>query len=151
MRKVKRNNLAVSEVLDTVLLLGIAIALFSVLSYIVLSYPIEPSAPKSNIIGFVDGNEIIIQHNGGEKLDIGTKIMVTINNTGSYLFTPNTDMLLTNEQKSNGYWNIGETIMINTTNNPVFNQDITNSQVDITIVDVISNSVIMSGTLKGVL
>ena len=48
MKKMKKANEAVSDVLGTILLLGITISLFSVLSVVVLSYPFNPNPPSVN-------------------------------------------------------------------------------------------------------
>ncbi len=148
MGKLKRNNRAVSEVLDTILLLGIAISLFSVLSFIVLSYPFEPSTPDVSIISYVDENDIIIQHRGGENLGLDTTIGVTINTTDSYSFKIDDVLDLNSEIRSNNYFNIGETIIINSTTNTVLNQDIKKSQIDLIMIDINSNSVLFIGTLR---
>lgn len=147
MRKVKRNNLAVSETLDTILLLGIAVALFSVLSFIVLTYPFEPSTPSVNIVGFVDGNDIILEHRGGEDLGLDTRIMVTINDSDNYVFAVSDNYILGNESKSNTVWNIGENIIINATRD-LPSLDLSSSKVDLTVVDMNANSVILTGVIK---
>jgi len=148
-RKIKQKTSAVSEVLDTILLLGIAVSLFSVVSIVVLSYPFNPSPPSANIVGFVDGNNIILEHRGGEDLDLDTKIMVTIDDdySNSYVLTINDRYILGNESKNNNYWNIGENIIINATND-LPNLDLFGSKVDVTVVDMNTNSVILTGVLK---
>lgn len=146
--KKEKTNPGVSDVLGTILLLGMAVALFSVLSAVVLSYPFHPSTPEVNIIGFIDGNNIILEHLGGENLGLDTRIIVTINNTDSYQFNVNDDSILDDNLKNDGYWNIGENVVINATDNPVFNRDIKTSKVDVTVVDVMSNSVVLMGTLQ---
>lgn len=138
MGKVKRNNLAVSEVLDTVLLLGIAVALFSVLSFIVLTYPFEPSTPSVNIVGYIDGDDIVLEHLGGESLDLDTRVLITI---GIDKVTFNARDLLDDEFEDDNLWGLGE--ILNYTSN-----DIPGKQVTITVVDINSNSVVMMGTLQ---
>jgi hypothetical protein len=147
-RKIKQKNSAVSEVLDTILLLGIAVALFSVLSIVVLSYPFNPSTPKANIIGFVEGNNIILEHRGGEELGLDTKIIVTINNSDIYSLNVSDGNILGTKSKNNNVWNIGENIIINATNDLSISVDLSVSKVDVTIVDIKTNSVIFTGTLK---
>jgi len=51
MTKNRRSNHAVSEVLSVALLLGITIALFGFLNYIVFSFSFEQSAPSVNLVG----------------------------------------------------------------------------------------------------
>ena len=54
MTKKSRSNQAVSEVLDIVLLLGMTIALFAFLNYIVFSYSFDESSPSVSLIGSID-------------------------------------------------------------------------------------------------
>lgn len=139
MRKVKRNNLAVNEVLDTILLIGIAVALFSVLSFIVLTYPFEPSTPSVNIVGFVDGNDIVLEHRGGESLDLDTEVLITVG--GEKLAQNKVRDFLDDNFEDDGLWGLGE--ILNYTSDAI-----DGNQVTVTIVDTKSNSVVMMGTLQ---
>jgi hypothetical protein len=137
-RKIKQKNSAVSEVLDTILLLGIAVALFSVLSIVVLSFPFEPSTPSVNIVGFVNGNDIVLEHRGGEDLGLDTAVFITV---GGEKIQKTVGDLLRDEFKDNNVWNIGEILDFSSSNIP-------GNQVTVTIVDTKSNSVVMMGTLQ---
>ena len=99
-----RSNQAVSEVLDIVLLLGITIALFVFLNYIVFSYSFDESSPSVSLIGSIDkvNNMINIEHNGGESLEGNTGVIITINST----VYQNTAGELLNDTK----WNVGEIV-----------------------------------------
>lgn len=143
----KKNDIAVSEVLGTILLLGIAISLFSVLSTIVLSFPFEPSTPSVNLIGYVDGNNITIEHTGGETLDLDTKLIVKINDSNAFSFI--VSQLLDSNALSNNLWNLGEKAIIDASKSPI-NEIIVNARVDVTVVDVPSNSVVLMGVLQEV-
>ena len=147
-RKIKKSNKAVSEILGTILLLGIAVSLFSVLSYIVISYPFEPNPPNIDLLGYVYGNEIIIEHRGGEPIKLDANIIVRINDTE--VLTSTAELYL-NESSSNqdNYWNLGEYVLINATKDPIFN-DIRSSKVDVSVVDVTSNSLVLGGILQEV-
>jgi len=147
--KNKKTNLGVSDVIGTILLLGMAVALFSVLSAVVLSYPFQPSTPTVDIIGFVDieNNNIVLEHRGGEDLPLTTKIIVIINNTDRYQMNLSDDFLLSNKSKEDGFWNIGENVIIDPSRNLASGLDLTVSVVDVTVVDDKSKSVIMMGTL----
>ena len=70
--KDNRKNMAVSDVVGTVLLLGITVALFSTLCVGVLSYPFSPSEPAVNIVGTRVGDYLILEHRGGEALSLDT-------------------------------------------------------------------------------
>lgn len=85
MTKKTRGTHAVSEVLGVVLLLGMTIALFVFLNYIVFSYSFEQAAPSVNLIGSIDRaqNAITIEHSGGTSLDGEVQILVTIGETTS--------------------------------------------------------------------
>ena len=57
----KNSNNAVSELLGTILLLGIAVAIFSVLYLIVLSQSFDTSEPNPTIVATIEDNYIIFQ------------------------------------------------------------------------------------------
>jgi hypothetical protein len=142
--KIRKSNHAVSEVLGTVLLLGMAVSMFSLLSFTVLSYPFNPSPPSVNLVGYMGGTNnvtgetnVTVEHYGGESLDIiTTKVMVIIQ--GTYTNVNITDSL--NDSNNNNLWDIGEKL--------VHSVNVTGKQVEVTVVDTKSNSIIMSGILQ---
>ena len=134
----KRTNIAVSETVGTLLLLGISVSLFSVIYLSVLTVSPSPIRPSVNLICTVEKNNITLEHRGGKTLDLDTEIIVTTNGTNETL-TVNDYM--NNESKENGVWNIGERVVY-----PA--GDITDLKVSVTVVDVYSNSVIMMAVLQ---
>lgn len=134
----KRTNIAVSETVGTLLLLGISVSLFSVIYLSVLIVSPSPIRPSVNLICTVEKNNITLEHRGGKTLDLDTEIIVTTNGTNETL-TVNDYM--NNESKENGVWNIGERVVY-----PA--GDITDLKVSVTVVDVYSNSVIMMAVLQ---
>jgi len=142
--KIRKSNDAVSEVLGTVLLLGMAVSMFSLLSFTVLSYPFNPSPPSVNLVGYMGGTNnvtgetnVTVEHYGGESLDIiTTKVMVIIQ--GTFTNVDITDSL--NDSNNNNLWDIGEKL--------VHSVNVTGKQVEVTVVDTKSNSIIMSGILQ---
>jgi len=134
-----RKNEAVSDIVGTVLLLGMTVALFSVLCIGVLSYPSSPSESAVNIVGTIDGLDVILEHRGGEALSFDTKVIITIDDQPKYKIVGD---LLTDENSDNK-WNIGEELVY-----PI-QGSLVAKQVIITVVDTESNSVIMQGSLKG--
>ena len=134
----KRTNIAVSETVGTLLLLGISVSLFSVIYLSVLMVSPFPTRPSVNLICTVEKNNITLEHRGGKTLDLDTEIIVTTNGTNETL-TVNDYM--NNESKENGVWNIGERVVY-----PA--GDITDLKVSVTVVDVYSNSVIMMAVLQ---
>jgi len=136
--KIGKSNEAVSEILGTALLLGIAVSLFSLLSIVVLAYPFTPSPPSVNLVGYIeDGTNVTLEHYGGESLDLTNKVIVRIQET--YTNINITDFL--DDANNNDLWDLGEQLIY-----PVGN--VTGNQIGVTVVDTRSNSIIMSGILQ---
>lgn len=139
-----RANEAVSDIVGTVLLLGMTIALFSVLCVGVLSYPSSPSEPAVNLVGTIietpdDGVYLHLEHCGGEALDLNTKVIITLD--GGQSEDIRVGGYLTDENKDNK-WNIGEGFYYQL-------NDYVEGQVKFTVVDTESNTVILLGSLQG--
>jgi FlaG/FlaF family flagellin (archaellin) len=140
--KFKRDNMAVSEIIGTILLLTIAVFIFSALYISILLpvfFPDSNSAPVSvDIIGTLEGNTIILEHRGGDKLALDSMFLVTVGGieqefkVGDYLNI---------ESKEDGYWTVGERIVF-----PA--GDTAGIQVEITIIDGDSNYVALFGILQ---
>jgi len=137
-RNILKND-AVTEVVGTILLLGIAMSLFSVVSVFVLSYQTSPAAPSVNIVGAIEGTNIILDHRGGEPLELETKIIIEIDDQTQFF---RVEDFLSTEFKKDGKWNIGERILY------PFNCDINNQVAKVRISDIDSNSLVMMGTIK---
>jgi len=140
MRKnIRKTNYAVSEIIGTVLLLGITISMFSLLSFVVLSYPSKPPTPSVNLIGYVDvvENNVTLEHYGGESLENTTVIIIRIQGTSIKL---NFSECLIDENKNN-IWDVGEQVVYN-------NETINGQQIEFIVVDTRSNSIITSGVLQ---
>jgi FlaG/FlaF family flagellin (archaellin) len=136
----RRDDKAVSEVVGTVLLLSMAICLFSLLSAIVLSYPVSSNTPSANLIGTVEGEYLFIEHRGGTPLRLDTKVLLTIEDgkpkkiqIGDYL---------DDSAREDNWWGIGEWCIYQ-------NEELNGKKVAISIVDVETNSVIMTSLLQG--
>lgn len=130
-----RANKAVSETVGTIILLGISVALFSVVYVSVLTIYPSSARPSVNIICSVDENNqnITLEHCGGKRLELDTEIRITINETNEKFIIED---YLNNDSKENGAWNVGERVKY-----PV--EDITNKMVSVSVVDKESNAVIM--------
>jgi|GEM_PF-1405927 len=139
----QRNKNAASEIVGTLLLLGIAVSLFALLTVATFSLPevffTEPT-PSTNIIGHVEGNTLVFDHYGGKSLPLNTKITVMFAETP---VTMTVGDLLDASAKSDGEWNIGEKIVIvnNDPNLPIM-------QINVLITDIQSNTVVMRGVLQ---
>ena len=139
--KFKKMDEAVSDIVGTVLLLGMAVLLFSVLSYVVLSYPSTPSSASANLVGVIDDDYLLIEHRGGESLDLDTQVIIRISGNIPECVSVGDSDYLSDEAKMDNHWGIGEWFVYQ-------DDDMNGKQVDISVVDKISNSVIMSGSLK---
>ncbi|MBE3122377.1 MAG: type IV pilin N-terminal domain-containing protein [Thermoplasmata archaeon] len=135
--KWKKSDDAVSEVIGAILMVGIGVALFAILYFIVMSYPFTPSSPSVDIVGIIEGNNIILEHRGGDSLGLDATVSFVVGGTrnsatvGDYLIDSN----------GNNRWNVGERLVI-----PY--GDMTNLQVEATVVDMDSNSIVMMGVLQ---
>jgi FlaG/FlaF family flagellin (archaellin) len=141
--KIRKSNQAVSEVLGTVLLLGMAVSMFSLLSFTVLSYPFNPSPPSVNLVGYMGGTNnvtgktyVTVEHYGGDSLNIiTTKVIVITQETSTNVNITSS----LNDSNNNNMWDIGEKL--------VYPVNVTENQVEVSVVDIKSNSIIMSGIL----
>ena len=140
-----RSNQAVSEVLDIVLLLGITIALFSFLNYIVFSYSFDESSPSVSLIGSIDkvNNMINIEHNGGESLEGNTNVIITIESD----VYQNTSRELLRDVNGDNKWNIGEIVQFDYSE-LYSHEDITDMYIQALVVDLSTNSIVLSAELQ---
>ena len=145
--KFKKADKGVTEIVGTVLLLGMSISLFSILSLTVLSYPSSPSPPSVNLVATIEGNAtldgkyILIEHRGGEALSLETKVIITIGDDTPINIAIGDGDYLDNEAKKDNRWGIGEWFVYEDTN-------INGKTVTVTVVDVESNSMILTGALQ---
>ena len=139
--KNKRTNNAVTEVLGTAMLLGMAVVLFSALQIIVFAYPFEPSAPSVNLVGTMDGDNVTIEHHGGESLSLDTELLLTICGTNEPIITAG-NYLDSNTSNGDQLWNIGEKVSYGPS------VVVTGCHVEVTVVDVETNSIVMRGTIQ---
>ena len=137
-RRFKDSNNMVAEIIGTVLLLGIAVAIFSTLYVVVFAYPFPTSSPNVTLIGTIEGSNIIIEHHSGEALSLDTEILIGGSDDANSFIVRD---FLDDESKSDGVWNIGERIVY------PFEYNISCTQVEIMTVDVESNSLVLMGTL----
>ncbi|MCX6663263.1 MAG: type IV pilin N-terminal domain-containing protein, partial [Euryarchaeota archaeon] len=132
-----RSNSAVSEVMGTILLLMINVGLFSVVAISVYNLlPFNP-APSADIICQVNGDNIILTHQGGDALSLDTKIGFS-NNTGTkYIVVGD---YLDEKSKEDGKWSVGEKIVYS-------NFNLLENQIRVMVIDPSSNSFILSATV----
>ncbi len=136
--KKKIKNIAASDTVGTLLLLLMTVTLFSgIYICIVTIYPSD-SRPSVNLIGTIENNNITLDHRGGKTLDLNVEIIVSINGTDNR-FTVNE--YIEDRFKNDGKWDCGERLIY-----PA--GDVENLNVEVTVVDPQSKSVIMMAKLQ---
>jgi len=151
---IKMGNSAVSEIVGAVLLLAIAISIFSVIYMNVLSD--DGPNPKSHvtIVGKLENNpveffDIVFEHKRGESLGSDTEVVITT--AGSYGNTTHyhiNDGFLINPMRLIDGWNIGEKLVCQPKDefgNPI---NLTDVEIKARIYDKKTNSLVFWGTLQ---
>jgi hypothetical protein len=138
-----RKKIAVSEVVGVILLLAISIALFSIVNFIVFTYPFSPPSSSVNLLATIDdeGDIIKIKHNYGDPLDLKTKIIVI----GDTSIDFEADGNIINNIENIDHWNIGEIIEIDITG---MNPNPITDKYTVMIFDYASNNMIMKTDLQ---
>jgi len=146
--KKKRTNQAISDIIGTMLLLAIAVALFSVLSYIVISYPEPTQHPSANLVATIDENQISIKHKGGDTLNLDD-LTITISGESIESFDAKPYMTTTIPPPSN-HWCIGEYLIITLPHDiyQFLHESEENETIIITIVDTQTNSIVLRTPVK---
>jgi hypothetical protein len=137
-----KNNEAVSDIVGIAILLGISVSLFALVQTIVLNYPFEPSPPTVDLVGHIENDNIIIEHQGGESISLDTKILISIEGQEESSDTAS-NLIDTATSDSDEMWDIGEFVTY-----PI-NVDYANKYIKATVVDVETNSIVMIGVLQG--
>ena len=136
--KWKKPDEAVSEVIGAILMVGIGVALFSILYFIVMSYPFTPSVPSVDIVGSIQGDSIVLEHRGGDSLDQNATVSFIVGATK----ISNTVGFFLNDSNGNNRWDVGEQLVYHPP------EGMTNLQVEATVIDMDSNSIMMMGVLQ---
>ncbi len=142
-KKNQRKINAASEVLGTLLLIGIGVSLFVLLAIVIISLPsvfFPDTTPSVNIIGRIEGNSVVFEHHGGQSMPLDTEITVMFAETPVIMKVGD---VLDSASKADGQWNIGEKIVI-----PNNNPNLPIMQISVTITDKASNTVVMRGVLQ---
>lgn len=126
MNKIYRNKKGVSEIVGTILLLGMAIALFVGVHIVALNIiPYSPNALSVRISGEIKNDTIYLQHNGGDSIPPNTKIIFSNSTTGDTIIN----------EPIGTKWNIGEVLKYT-------NQKFNGTSTLMIIIDVESNAII---------
>jgi len=108
-RNLSRSNQMVSEIIGTVLLLAITVAIFSTIYSFVISYPSPSSPTLVQIVGSVEGENIILEHRGGEAISLDSKLKIDLGDVIDEIVIGDNNYL-EDKYKEDGLWNIGEKI-----------------------------------------
>jgi hypothetical protein len=132
---------AVTEILGTMLMLGIATTLFTVVyvSVVVIS-PLPPS-PVSHILFGVEGNNLTLTHFGGEAIDNEAFIIFDIGKTQVRAEVGNEGFFTDWDTDNDSKFSFGEKLSYDA-------GDLSGKTVFISVVDKHSNSLVISGELK---
>lgn len=139
-RAFKQNNYMVAEIVGTVLLLGLVVTIFSAMYITVVSHPAPTDKTFVNLVGTVEGNNIIIDHRGGQSLSLDTRLIVTIGDSKEEIIISDGNFL-DEEAKEDNQWDVGERLVY------PFVYNLSHCQAKIMVIDEISNSLMMTGVL----
>jgi hypothetical protein len=145
--KLKIDDKAVVELLSAILLMAMAVSVFSVVYMNVLADPGPDPNAFLKIIGRVDDNDdVIFDHTLGQQISIDSPLTLTIGGQdieeveGEPLDTVSD--LLSDEFKEDGVWSISEYLLYHPT------MDLTDVEIKANIYDKESNSMVFWGTLQ---
>lgn len=134
---------AVSEIVGTILMLGIVIIGVSVIGISLISYQGPTGTPNTNVDAWVDekSNTINIEHVGGSPLDIkDLKILVNIDEKWHIISSKHLRSLYGKDE-----WSAGDIISINSSD--TWREDLSNNYVESTVVHKSSNTMVFNGVL----
>ncbi len=152
--KIRKGNNAVTEIIGTMILLLIAVAVFAVIFYTVVSNLNSSSETIVDIVGKMNNGYIVLEHRGGEPLDKEqTNIIFTI---GGYPESHDLSDLTVKRSDggdglTDGFWNIGETLYYIDENwyiNNTWYLDAETPRIEVKVGDETTNSLVMTGTLQ---
>ena len=137
----------VSEVIGTVLLLGIAVIIFSSLIVYVLSMDTGNPSPDVHMVGYMNEyGHAIVEHRGGDPLPIeDLKVTIWKGTDASKSFEGSELAAIFRDSNNNAIWDVGDYIDINC---PQIFGGVAHWQVSVALVDKVSNSIIMSGVVQ---
>lgn len=143
----KRADQGVSEVVGTLLLIGIGVTLFAILMLLVFDSSIlfeSKSVPTSNIIVHYDGSgNIVFENRGGDSVPLSSIITLTFADIPPIQFTA-AQYLNPAPLPNDYFWSIGERVIYNASSIPNLN----NLEIQALIVDPSSNSILLRGIIR---
>jgi len=131
-------NESVAEIMGSMLLLCMAVAIFSVISVNLLSATPYENDPLVSITGTIESDYVVITHRGGERLSMETVVSITISGNQQN-FTAK--QLMNKESKQDGYWGVGEKLVYD-------GIDLQAKKVEVTVVEPFTYRTVFVGILK---
>lgn len=140
-KQMKQSDSAVTEIIGTMLLIAISLGLFSVVYVSVLNVPYVPPTPTANIACLVEGNDIVLEHYGGDPIGLQTKLLLSIDDVQSEVTLGDIDGTLSWDKNGDEEWSMGEKIVYSP-------GSLTGKQVNVNIIDTVSNSIVTVGSIS---
>jgi len=138
-----QNEDGISNIIGTMLLLGAAVILFSVVYFSILSTPAPTPSPTIDVVANLVGDEeefnIEVSHWGGEPVSVDARFFVEIAGVRQPEETLKDHVV--NNIENPDYWNFGEQLSFSVGN-------VSGLKVDMGIADVYSNSLVLLSTLQ---
>ena len=138
-----RNQKAVSEIVGTMLLLGSAVVLFSVVYFSILSAPTPTQSPAFDVIANIEGRAddatIVVLHRGGDPVDANARFFVEI--AGERESEKILKNYIVENDENEDLWNFGEQIKYYVGN-------VSGVKLDMGIIDIHSNSLVLMSALQ---
>ena len=131
------NDNAITEIVGTMLILGISVSIFSIVYISVLTIPYPPSTPSSDICFSLNETKIVLTHFGGKELDLESDVRIMIGDEPPITLKVS-DFLI--DEDGDTYWGFGEQFVYNDTTGLVLE-----NSVEVTVIDQYSNSVVAIG------
>jgi hypothetical protein len=141
MREIRDNEKAVTELMGTMFLLAIAVCVISVIMITVVSSFTDTADVQVDILGKIQGNNVVLEHQGGENLGLDTEVFLEI---GGYEEEFTAGDYLDEKSKFDGFWSIGEQVIYPSS---LFD-DIEELMVNARVIDPSTKSMILYGLLK---
>ncbi|MFE3846021.1 LamG domain-containing protein [Thermoplasmatota archaeon] len=140
--KILKNDSGVTELIGTMILLCIAVCVMSYV-YITVFENLNPeSVSNVEIVGRIEQNNVVLEHQGGDNLNLDSEIIISI---GGRIIDFIAIDYLDNNAISDGMWNIGERLVYPASEF----DDIEDLRINIDyVVDSTTNSMIMYGLLQ---
>lgn len=133
-----KNDSAVTEILGTMLLLVIALIIFSTVYFSVLSMPQKTPTPNANVAFSFNSENITISHLSGSSIDPESTLSIIIDNTE---ISKKINEFQSWDDNNDNVWGFGEKLVYN-------NTGVTNllsKNITVSLVDTHSNSLVLFG------